>query len=541
VDHLVKLDLHSAQKWSALPILGVSNLLFESLEKVFSNPDRPESERYNAAALARYSFLTYNASSTKELMKFILELEGKPYSILIDWFIASGQEAANEVDGELDKSSRAGPQTVDDLARRQAHAAVALLQLEAWDKLRGPVDHSARIRADRLWPLLQDRPDPRLHSLRSYLSHRFARVGVKADVLLERYAAEVDVSARRALLLSLGDFEDYQFSEESQKPLVKRLEQTYRDDPDPGIHSAVEWLLRQWKQTDIVEKIDRELATGKVNGKRRWFVTARQGHTLAVIPGPVEFTMGSPENEPHRHPGETPHQRRIPRPYAIATKEVTVGQFKEFLKANPDLREWRLTESRRLEGEPDDNPVLGVNWFVAAQYCRWLSQQEGIGQDEMSYPSLAKIKDGMPLPADHLARTGYRLSTEAEWEHACRAGAVTSRPYGIGDRLLERYARYNRNGHGRAGPVGILKPNDLGLYDMLGNAWEWCDDRLAPYPAESGGGEPSGAVHAAELWVLRGGSFLSGAPELRSAHRFGSHPQIPLNQAGFRVARTWHP
>ena len=104
-----------------------------------------------------------------------------------------------------------------DLARRQAHAAVLLLQLEEWDNRRGPLDQSERIRADRLWPLLRDSPDPRLRTLRSYLIHRFARAGVKPDVLLERYAAEENASARRALLLSLGEFKDYQLPADSRE------------------------------------------------------------------------------------------------------------------------------------------------------------------------------------------------------------------------------------------------------------------------------------------------------------------------------------
>ena len=84
-----------------------------------------------------------------------------------------------------------------------------LLQLEKWDNRRGPLDQSERIRAD-IWSFFRDSPDPRLRGLRSYLIHRFARVDVKADVLLERYAAEENTSARRALLLSLGEFDPKQ-------------------------------------------------------------------------------------------------------------------------------------------------------------------------------------------------------------------------------------------------------------------------------------------------------------------------------------------
>jgi len=327
---------------------------------------------------------------------------------------------------------------------------------------------------------------------------------------------------------------------DSREPLLQRLRQTYRDDPDPGTHSALEWLLRQWKHPGSVEEIDRGLATGKVEAGRRWYVTARQGHTLAVISGPAEFTMGSPEHEPDRRPEERPHRRHIPRSFAVATKEVTVRQFREFLKANPDVRhDWGPTERYRPDLESDDGPVLGVSWFAAAQYCRWLSEREGVREEQRCYPSLPEIKDGMRLPADYLARTGYRLPTEAEWEYACRAGAVTSRPYGSGDALLGRYARHDRNGYGRVGRVGSLKPNDLAMFDMLGNAWEWCHDARAPYPpGPAEDREQPGAVLAAQPRVLRGGGFFDGPAELRAAHRIEFHPQSSFGQAGFRVART---
>ena len=116
---------------------------------------------------------------------------------------------------------------------------------------------------------------------------------------------------------------------------MKPLVQAYRDDPDPGTHSALEWLLRQWKYQGNIDEIDRGLATGKVEKNRQWYVTAREGHTLAVIAGSAVFTMGSPEGETHRQAEEKPHRRQIPRSFAIATKEVTVRQFREFLKPTP--------------------------------------------------------------------------------------------------------------------------------------------------------------------------------------------------------------
>ena len=141
--------------------------------------------------------------------------------------------------------------------------------------------------------------------------------------------------------------------------------------------------------------------------------------------------MGSPEDEPDRRPEEKPHRRQIPRSFAIATKEVTVRQFREFLKANPDVvHDWRLTEMYLPDVEPDDGPVLGVTWFAAAQYCRWLSELEGIPEEEMCYPPIAEIKDGMGLPPATWARPATDCRPRPSGSTPAGPGHVTSRPFG---------------------------------------------------------------------------------------------------------------
>ena len=93
----------------------------------------------------------------------------------------------------------------------------------------------------------------------------------------------------------------------------------------------------------------------------------------------------------------------------------------------------------------------------------------------------------MTIPADVLERTGYRLPTEAEWEYACRSGTITSRYYGHSIDLLGAYARYQANSHEHAWSCGSLLPNDLGLFDMLGNEFEWCQDSMnASRPGKKG-------------------------------------------------------
>ena len=151
----------------------------------------------------------------------------------------------------------------------------------------------------------------------------------------------------------------------------------------------------------------------------------------------------------------------------------------------------------------------------------------------------------MRLAPNYLERTGYRLPTEAEWEYACRAGAATSRSYGESVELLEKYGWYSDNSQARGWPVGSLKPNDLGIFDMHGNVFNWCQERYKDYAVgKKGDGmedrEDVLNVTDEETRVLRGGSFLGLSELCRCAHRDTYPPAYTLVDAGFRPARSFH-
>ena len=150
--------------------------------------------------------------------------------------------------------------------------------------------------------------------------------------------------------------------------------------------------------------------------------------------------------------------------------------------------------------------------------------------------------EGMSIPADVLQRTGYRLPTEAEWEYACRAGAVTSRYYGNSIDLIDAYAWYQANSNEHAWPCGSLLPNDLGLFDMLGNAIEWCHDRGVVARERTKGLYRDNIYYIEyiknDARALRGGSFHFLPEFVHST--YANH--IPASQSniyyGFRPYRT---
>jgi formylglycine-generating enzyme required for sulfatase activity len=484
-------------------------------------------ERSVERNLATTILVDYAADRPEVLAELVLEADEKEFAALFPRLARYRGRVLGLLQPELDKALPAEEQVAgrDLLARRQAQAAVTLFRLG---------------QSESVWPLLRHSSDP---SRRSYLLHSLGRLGADPTALIGRLETEPDVSARRALVLALGEFGPEQLPESQRRPVEQLLLTWYRDHPDPGLHSAIDWLLRHnqrgpaprkldWGRKADLEQIDRELA-GQPRGERNWYVS-KTGQTLAVVSDPKPFRMGSPDHEPDRdRASEEGRLVQIPRPFAIATREVTGAQFRQFLQDHPRFAPSGGTENKyspALEG-----PVNSVSWFKAAAYCNWLSQQEGLSPTEWCYPPWEQIKEGMTLDEGSLSRTGYRLPTEAEWEYACRAGTTTSRFFGSSEELLKEYAWYiGSTREERAWPVGQLKPNDLGLFDVYGNVYEWCQDAGIPAPMPAGGEVVDGGPR-----VARGGGLGNVAAKQRSAHRsLDRAARLDDFYLGFRVART---
>jgi formylglycine-generating enzyme required for sulfatase activity len=424
---------------------------------------------------------------------------------------------ASEIDRKLPPDAKHDAK--EKLAKRQANAAVALLKMG---------------RPEKVWPLLKQSPDPRV---RSYLIHRLGPLGADAKVIVKRFDEEPDVTIRRALILSLGEYGEKELSSDARKALVPKLQELYRTATDPGLHASSEWLLRTWDQEAWLNQVNEEWAKDKKQREKRlngigkalakdkektppqWYLN-RQGQTMMVVSNPGEFWMGE---------GNEKHRSKIDHSFAIASKEVTVEQFLRFRKAH---------EAVKKSAPTGDCPVNWVSWYDVAAYCNWLSQQEGLAKEEWCYEPNEKgqYAEGMKVVPDYLKRTGYRLPTEAEWECGCRAGSETEYSFGESADLLEKYGWFNKNSVIKSHPVGLLKPNDLGLLDMHGNNYEWCQDNAYDDKEDS-----ISIITDKKSRALRGGSFNYQASVVRSASRYLFAPTIRSNIFGFRPARTFTP
>jgi formylglycine-generating enzyme required for sulfatase activity/tRNA A-37 threonylcarbamoyl transferase component Bud32 len=566
--------LRPARHHLLLPLTGIA-LHRTAHEPADADPELRFTE-FQQNNIAVSILADYAGDKPQVLADLIVEVGPKPFDVLYPRIAAHGDHAAELLVPVIEQtlSANTPDSEYDRHAQRKANAAIALLRLG---------------HADRVWPLLRHSPDP---SHRSYLIHRFARLGADPLVLRRRFDTESDTSARRALVLALGEFAERRVAQAPGPPADGQLDvgpavwllRLYQADPDPGIHAAASWTLRQWDHGKELAKIDKELSSrrdSKVEDHRSpgWWVNS-QGQTMVRIPGPVEFRMGSPQSEPKRDVDEVLHSRRIGRSFAIAAHHVTVAQFKRF---NSKFTHDQMGRAKEL-----DCPIIGVTWYEAAQYCNWLSKQDGLPESQWCYlpDRHGKYTTGMRLAPDYLQRRGYRLPTEAEWEYCCRAGAGTPHCYGRSEELLPKYAWSVRNSREHSWPVGTLKPNDFGLFDMHGNAWCWCLDgylsyqpgsdprflfreRASPELAALMGGTHgwpmivaalSGAVTRADVpargdmpiedvpyhtlvtegvtRVMRGGSFLYPAGDLRSANRNWVRPSYRNYNVGFRVAKT---
>ena len=193
--------------------------------------------------------------------------------------------------------------------------------------------------------------------------------------------------------------------------------------------------------------------------------------------------------------------------------EVVVSAFYMDLNLVSQALYQRIMGSNPSRWKGDQNPVEQVRWSDAVKFCNQRSLSEAL----IPCYELETWKCNFDA-------TGYRLPTEAEWEYACRAGTTTAFFFGDDASKLSAFGWYDKNSGGRPQPVGQKRPNPLGLFDMGGNVWEWCNDFYkVDYYLNSPSLDPRGP-DAGETKVVRGGAWRFSAESCRSGYRYNENP-----------------
>jgi uncharacterized protein (TIGR02996 family) len=250
------------------------------------------------------------------------------------------------------------------------------------------------------------------------------------------------------------------------------------------------------------------------------------GMKLALIP-PGQFWLGSPPTEPGRYADESPRRLiELSRPFYLGVYPVTQADFRRVTGLSPSTFAPAGSHAAAVAGlDTSRFPVEGITWAEAIAFCN----------------SLGK------LPAERKAKRIYRLPTEVDWEYACRGGAAMTTPFPYGTKMTSRYANFNDSSQrskrrrilGRTSEVGSYLPNGFGLYDMVGNVWQWCADWYVPdaysnHPPKDPPPAAEGDRHNA-----RGGCWNQEVRRVRSADRSSFEPQHHDDSAGMRMLCEW--
>ena len=381
-------------------------------------------------------------------------------------------------------------------ARRRARRAAALFRLGA---------------PETAWGLLGSAGDPRVQA---ETIHALAECDAEPGPLVARLGEEADPTARRGLLLALGDLAP-RIPEAVRRGGSSRAWSTCtatsptrastarRGDssspsarPDPSSRSTVPWPARA--------------AAG-----RRWFID--QGHTMVVI----DPRGGDPAIGP---------AEPIDRMFAIADREVTLEQYRRFRPGhNP----------RPHVNTSPDCPAVELTWYDAAAYCRWLDDQDHLPEEECCYPPIPEIKEGMRVRPGYLQRTGHRLPTSAEWAYACRTGTAPSALSAIATNSSANTPGTPATRRNRLIPSGGSSPTRSACSTCWAMRWSGATRALPTTTATPGRDvEDPSPVNGGVNRFLRGGAYIHGADGVRADTGHPIGPKTLWDDVGCRVVRT---
>ena len=330
-------------------------------------------------------------------------------------------------------------------------------------------------------------------------------------------------NALATLILSLEKFTQSQLPPSKKERLWSEcFQDLFENHPDARIHSSIRWLYLQWGWKKQIDTIENRLASPYPDPEKNWHVDPL-GNTFVIFTPQPDFDLGKswPNVNGHR--------------YGICITEVTGNQFSKFAKTHKVINQTYTA---------DERPVANVQYFWSLAYCHWLTTQitderksvfkvQRLRQNNINlFTDLFKKRQQVRLANSwfELNNPGYRLPTLAEWRYACRARTGTLRSFGRNDNRLEHYAWYTSNSENKAHPIGTLKPNENGLFDMLGNVNEWClDEKITGNNQETG-----------ERFAC-GGHYHAFSQDVTTDNQISYLGSNIGPDRGFRLARTYPP
>lgn len=402
---------------------------------------------------------------------------------------------------------------------------------------------------------------------RTEIIHSLGRAGVDPTQLwkqIKNLRESNRPTVLAGLVLALGDYPLTALSVGQRENMARQL-MLLRNHPGAGVHAATDWLLRHWQSDQVLEQLHPQTGAN-------WRQT-KNGHVMVAM-GPATFFMGLVDGTA----GEIDiafrrrHKREIPRRFEIGDQEVTLEQYRVFDDARLAFLEARaqqyadagqhdkaniakelVTFRKKQSGKmfvdtmwpaKKRYPVTEITWFDAVSYCRWLSEFNGVPENQCCYPNMLEIEQcrsefaPLKIREDMLKQPGYRLPTAGEWEFASRSSTSTPRPFGTNENHISLYCWRLRNSSGTPQPTGSLRPSSFGLFDTLGNVAEWCHDGYGEYPEAETYVDQLPAKRFRNREV-RGSSCMQQDPmEFRVGHRMDADPRTIQTWIGFRIART---
>ena len=298
-------------------------------------------------------------------------------------------------------------------------------------------------------------------------------------------------------------------------------------------HNFTELLDALNKKEELIEQISTPQKDVKVITQEKKTHNPIILNNMVFVQGGT-FQMGSYNEDSDEKPV---HSATVSDLY-IGKYQVTQKEWQAVMGNNPS------------DFKGDSNPVETVSWYDAVEFCNKLSEKEGLtkcytidktSKDLNNQNEYDEVK--WTVVCDFNAN-GYRLPTEAEWEFAARGGNTSKGYTYSGSNNIDKVAWYDKNSYDKGSshpdygthPVGQKQANELGIYDLTGNVWEWCWDWYGNYSSGSQT-NPKGADNGSDR-VRRGGGWCTGASYCRVALRYGYDPDVSCNTLGFRLSRS---